>query len=152
MPSPHIRSRTGNDLPACVRVLREVHEAVAYPLHWPADPAAWLTPETALGTWVATVDGQLAGHVVLAEQGEGARVERLYVDPAATGQGIGRMLLAQCVTAARDLGRELTLEVADNGNAAIGLYRRAGWIETGRGPATWGGDQVREVLYFSAPR
>lgn len=151
MSSVVIRPRVDDDLPTCVEILRKVHEAVAYPLNWPDDPTAWIRPDDALGIWVATTYGRIAGHVALTPYGEGTRVERLYVDPAATGQGLGRELLGQCIIAARELGRELTLEVADNGDAAIALYRRAGWRETGRGPAAWGGDRVREVVYFSAP-
>ncbi|WP_328988769.1 GNAT family N-acetyltransferase [Kribbella sp. NBC_01245] len=151
MSSVLIRPRVDDDLPACVEILRKVHDTAAYPLNWPNDPTAWITPDDALGIWVATADGQIAGHVALAAYGEGTRVERLYVDPAATGRGLGRELLGHCVINARELGRELTLEVADNGDSAIALYRRAGWRETGRGPVAWGGDRVREVVYFTAP-
>ncbi|MEU4608224.1 hypothetical protein AB0F43_35015 [Kribbella sp. NPDC023972] len=43
------------------------------------------------------------------------------------------------------------MEVADNCHAAIGLYRRAGWRETGRSPIDWGGGQASAVLHFEPP-
>lgn len=146
-----IRERCDEDLSACVGLLRAVHEQAGYPINWPADPALWLTPESALGCWVAVDGGRVVGHVVLTGVGERAEVERLFVDPAATGRGIGRQLLDHCVTVAAELGRELSLEVVDNRGAAEHLYRRAGWTETGRTPIDWGGDHATELIRFRAP-
>lgn len=137
----------------CVELLRSVHERAGYPINWPADPELWLTPEAALGCWVAVTGvGRVAGHVVLTEAGDGAEVERLFVDPAAARQGIGRQLLDHCVKTAVELGRPLSLEVVDNRGAAVHLYRRAGWLEAGRTPIDWGGDQASELIRFTAPR
>ena len=146
-----IREREDADLAVCVRLLRDVHEQAGYPINWPADPPAWLTPENALGCWVAESDGQVVGHVVLTAAGDGAEVERLFVDPKATRQGIGRRLLDHCVTTAAGLGRKLALEVVDNRGAAITVYRRAGWLETRRTPIDWGGDAASELIRFEAP-
>jgi ribosomal protein S18 acetylase RimI-like enzyme len=103
----------------------------------------------------------VVGHVVLTTvidpavddqpQVERLEVERLYVDPRATGRGIGRQLLAHCVTTAADAGRTLSLEVVDNRGAAVHLYRRAGWTETGRTPIDWGGTHATELIRFNAP-
>jgi len=84
--------------------------------------------------------------------GGGAEVERLFVDPTATRQGVGRQLLDHCVQTAAELGRPLSLEVVGNRGAAERLYRRAGWLETGRTPIDWGGDHATELIRFSAPR
>jgi [ribosomal protein S18]-alanine N-acetyltransferase len=146
-----IRERGDGDLEACVRLLREVHEQSGYPINWPADPARWLTPQAALGCWAALSDGQVVGHVVLTAVADRAEVERLFVDPSATGKGIGRQLLEHCVRTAACLGRTLSLEVVDNGGAAVHLYRRAGWLETGRTPIDWGGGQASELIRFEAP-
>ncbi|GAA3142178.1 GNAT superfamily N-acetyltransferase [Kribbella aluminosa] len=176
-----IRERRDEDLSVCVELLRAVHEQAGYPVNWPADPGLWLTPEAALGCWVAVDGERVVGHVVLTGVDEpagvgmggderagvelggderagvgmgGARraeVERLFVDPAATGRGTGRQLLDHCVTVAAGLGRELSLEVVDNRGAAERLYRRAGWTETGRTPIDWGGVHATELIRFSAP-
>ncbi|MER7248302.1 GNAT family N-acetyltransferase [Kribbella sp. NPDC000426] len=146
-----IRDRRDSDLPVCIEILRDVHEQAGYPINWPADPARWLTPEQALGIWVVVDGDQVVGHVVLTAAGPGAEVERLFVDPKATGRGLGRQLLQQCVTAAAALGRDLSLEVVDNRGAAVHLYRRAGWLETGRTPIDWGGEHATELIRFTAP-
>jgi GNAT superfamily N-acetyltransferase len=128
-----------------------VHEQAAYPINWPADPRAWLTPENRLGCWVAVSDERVVGHVVLTAVGDSAEVERLFVDPRATRQGIGRQLLDRCVTTAAELGRELSLEVVDNRGAAVHVYRRAGWREAGRTPIDWAGGHASELIRFLAP-
>ncbi|WP_460660322.1 GNAT family N-acetyltransferase [Kribbella swartbergensis] len=149
-----IRERVEDDLGICVGLLRDVHELAGYPVNWPADPRRWLTPEEGLGCWVAVADGRVVGHAALTADGEdAAQVERLFVDPKATRAGVGRRLLEHCVTTAAGLGRELSLDVVDKPeSAAIALYRRAGWRETGRTPIDWGGDQASAVLRFEPPR
>jgi [ribosomal protein S18]-alanine N-acetyltransferase len=136
-----------------VGMLRDVHELAGYPVNWPADPGAWLTPVKGLGCWVAVADGRVVGHVALTADGpDGAQVERLFVDPKSTGAGIGRRLLEHCVAAAAELGRKVSLEVVDKpGAAAIALYRRAGWREVGRTPIDWGGDHASHLLHFEPP-
>ncbi|WP_337590369.1 GNAT family N-acetyltransferase [Kribbella sindirgiensis] len=146
-----IRVRGDGDLGVCVELLRGVHERAGYPINWPAEPARWLTPEAALGCWVAVSGGRVVGHVVLTGVGDGAEVERLFVDPEAMGQGIGRRLLEHCVTTAAGLGRALALEVVDNRGAAVHLYRRAGWREVRRTAIDWGGEHASELIRFVAP-
>jgi len=150
-----LRERHDEDLPVCVDLLRAVHERAGYPINWPADPALWLTPGAALRSWVVVTDagagGRVVGHVVLTAVGDGAEVERLFVDPEAMGQGIGRRLLEHCVTTAAGLGRTLALEVVDNRGAAVHLYRRAGWREVRRTAIDWGGEHASELIRFVAP-
>ncbi|HET6987320.1 MAG TPA: GNAT family N-acetyltransferase [Kribbella sp.] len=147
-----IRERADDDLDVCVGLLRDVHEVAGYPINWPADARRWLTPDDGLGCWVAVADGRVVGHVALTATGDdGASVERLFVDPKATRAGIGRQLLEHCVTTSAELRRKLSLEVVDNRGAAVTLYRRAGWRETGRTPIDWGGVQASAVIHFEGP-
>jgi ribosomal protein S18 acetylase RimI-like enzyme len=64
-----------------------------------------------------------------------ADLEKVAVDPAAQGRGVGRALVAALVDDARSAGIEvLTLDArGDNGNA-LHLYRSLGFIEYGRLP------------------
>ncbi|GAA1566320.1 GNAT family N-acetyltransferase [Kribbella sancticallisti] len=146
-----IRTRTDADFVDCVVLLRDVHESAGYPVNWPADPKDWLTPPDALGCWVVTVDGEVAGHVAVGAEDGRAFVERLFVDPQRGGRGLGRQLLDHAVEVAASEGLPLELEVADNCEAAIRLYAGAGWKELGRTPIDWGGDQASAVIHFSAP-
>ncbi|MDX6283356.1 MAG: [ribosomal protein S18]-alanine N-acetyltransferase, partial [Kribbellaceae bacterium] len=107
-----IRLRTATDLDDCVQLLAEVHKTAGYPVNWPADPGGWLSPEEALGCWVLTLDGELAGHlIVTAEGADAALVERLFVDPRRTRAGLGRQLLEYAIDFAAEQGRRLTLDV-----------------------------------------
>ncbi|WP_432945046.1 GNAT family N-acetyltransferase [Kribbella sp. CA-253562] len=97
------------------------------------------------------MNAEVAGHLAVTRSNGTALVERLFVDPKHTGQGLGRKLLDHARHIAAEHQLDLTLEVADNCTAAIALYRRAGWRETARTPIEWGGDQASAVISFSAP-
>lgn len=83
--------------------------------------------------FVARVDGQAVGcgGIRPLERGVG-EVKRMYVVPAARGQGISRRLLQQIELTALDMGYErVRLETGTKQTAAIGLYESAGYH---RGP------------------
>lgn len=57
-----------------------------------------------------------------------AEAKRMYVEPDYRGKGVGRAVLAGLEAAARQLGvRRLVLETGVYQQAAISLYRRAGF-------------------------
>lgn len=57
-----------------------------------------------------------------------AELKRMYVAPSARGQGIGRALLSALEQEARTLGAvRLVLETGTRQEAALALYRRAGF-------------------------
>jgi len=59
----------------------------------------------------------------------------LGVSPAVRRQGAGRALMDDLIARARALGvRALTLEVADDNVAALGLYANLGFTRVGRRP------------------
>ena len=149
---PQLRTRTEADLDRCIEFLRTVHDKAGYPINWPDDPQGWLTPPDAVGCWVITVDDRVVGHVAVTRGAPGqALVERLFVDPAETGAGLGRRLLDHCLTVAAENDLDLSLEVADNCHAAIALYERAGWRETRRTPISWGGAAASVLIGFAPP-
>ncbi len=80
---------------------------------------------------VETDDGFILMRVVADE----AEVLTLAVRPDARGRGEGARLVAQGLDQAGMLGAgRVFLEVADDNDPAIAVYRRAGFVEAGRRP------------------
>ncbi|WP_174248283.1 GNAT family N-acetyltransferase [Streptomyces hoynatensis] len=169
-PSPRLRHRADGDLDACVRLLAEVHERDGYPVYWPDRPGTWLSPPAQFSAWVAEWDGRIVGHVGLARSGAddaapgvwsaragvgseaAAVVNRLFVAPSARGHGIGALLMARAVTAARDRGLHPVLDVLASGTAATALYERLGWHLLATVERQWRpGHKVALRCYAAAP-
>lgn len=84
---------------------------------------------------IAERDGAIVGAalVLVRRTSDIARLYSIAVDPAASGLGIGRALLAASEHEARRKGRaRLRLEVHVRNDRAIALYRTAGYREFGR--------------------
>lgn len=154
VPDLLIAPRHPAHLDRAVEALRLVHEKDHYPLVWPDDPRAWLTPDSTLGAWVALSDGVVVGHVMLVDgctvehadrlaEAAGvplaglAGVSRLFVTPAARGTGIAAALLERVEDTPTRRGRRLALDVVDDGGPAVRLYERLGWTRVAQGPSTW---------------
>jgi ribosomal protein S18 acetylase RimI-like enzyme/predicted double-glycine peptidase len=85
--------------------------------------------------WIAEEGGKVLGDaVVLYRQGfHSARLYSIVVSPKARGKGIGAKLLTYCETAAKERGCiTLRLEVREDNDAAIRLYRSRGYDLTAR--------------------
>jgi ribosomal-protein-alanine N-acetyltransferase len=68
-------------------------------------------------------------------------IENVVVESRKRRQGIGAALILAVMDAARERSAEkLLLEVRESNHAARGLYRKIGFVETGRRPN-----------YYSAP-
>ncbi|MGW2095097.1 GNAT family N-acetyltransferase [Promicromonospora sukumoe] len=156
MPDLMIAQRHTAHLDRVAVALRQVHESDGYPMVWPEDPVAWLTPEGSIGAWVALSDGAVVGHVMLVaadgvEQVDRlaecagvsvaglAAVSRLFVTPKARGSRIATALLERVEDAPTRRGRRLVLDVVDDGGPAVRLYDRLGWRRVAEGPAGWAG-------------
>jgi len=156
-----IRVRTAADLPACVGLLRQVHERDRYPLDWPADPVAFLTPADELVTWVATRDAVVVGQVMLADAPAGLAeaisidaqglvlLRQLFVAPVARGQRLGSRLLDVATAEAAARGRRAALEVLSINVDAIALYERAGWTAVGRTTPHWVPNGMHAVVFLA---
>lgn len=151
--------------------LRVVHEHDGYPVVWPVDPAAWLTPACTLAAWVALAGHAVVGHallvagerVVFADRLAAAAavplaglagVSRLFVVPSARRSRAATALLDHVGADAAECGLRLALDTVDDGGAAIRLYERLGWERVAEGLADWTWPDGRRPLLaaFLAPQ
>lgn len=58
----------------------------------------------------------------------GAHIDSLFIHPKQRGRGLGTMMLDH----ARQISSDLTVDVNEQNEQAVGFYRRVGFIETGR--------------------
>jgi ribosomal protein S18 acetylase RimI-like enzyme len=153
------------DLPAALAVWRAANEArgklpdearVARVSAKLAGPAAVVVVAIASGEGDTPAGGEVAGDVAgmaLAEPGraeDGAgellptlwHVSMVFVDPARWGRRIGELLLAEVAARAARAGvRRLGLWTGERNERAQRLYRRAGFVPTGR-VREHGGEQI----------
>jgi GNAT superfamily N-acetyltransferase len=133
----------------------------------PDDLWSFLSHPSALGIWVAELEGRIVGHVALhassmpgvvalASESLGVPPERLgvvarlMVSPLARRMGIGQLLLEWATREA--LERELwpVLDVVTDHAAGIALYERAGWRKTGVVTSELStGKSFDEIVYLS---
>ncbi|MFC1438626.1 N-acetyltransferase [Streptacidiphilus sp. N1-10] len=108
------------------------------------------------GLRAAYVDGQLVGlgywlRYARPTHRPHADLEKLAVDAAAHGRGIGRALTAALIADAREAGIEvLTLDARGDNSNALHLYRSLGFTEYGRLPdfVAVGTRRFDKVLYL----
>ena len=97
--------------------------------------------------WIAEMDGENVGSIMLAKESEEvARIRLLLVDPKARGLGLGRHLTDECVHFARDAGyRRMTLWTHSVLTAARHIYQQAGFTLTrSEQHQSWGRPVVSE--------
>lgn len=166
------RARRSDDSDVCIALMADVHAVDSYPLHWPDDPRAWLTPNGLLVAWVAEYEHRLIGHVALrsatgvsaasAAVWSGATglppdqiavIARLLVAPDARGHGVGAALLDEACAEGRSRGLWPVLDVIDHNRSAIALYERKGWRRVASVPAMWAQTSSGQPLlhYYIAP-
>ena len=143
MTEPTIRPATEADLPAINAIYnREVLEGLAtWELDpWPAERRlAWFRArDEQEPVLVAELDGQLVGFTYLTRYRgrRGYRFTRentVFVHPDYQRRGLGRLLLAAIIQAARDLNlRTLVAFIDDDNTGSIQLHRALGYEQTGR--------------------
>ena len=94
-----------------------------------ADPSELRPPG---GAWVvAYIDGRPVGCGGLkALDSETAEIRRVFLDQSARGRGIGRWLLQELESRARQLGyQRLRLTTGDRQPEALGLFQAAGYLD-----------------------
>ncbi|MEQ8652660.1 MAG: GNAT family N-acetyltransferase [Kiloniellales bacterium] len=129
-----IRPAQPSDAAALSACMRRAYARYAERLSDLPDVAGGLAEEIEQHcVWVAEQDGSLLGGLVLVLEEERARLANLAVDPAASGQGLGRRLIETAEMACRARGLthlHLTTHRAMPENQD--LYRHLGWEESGR--------------------
>jgi GNAT superfamily N-acetyltransferase len=138
-----IRTATGNDLDAVVRVGHRTwlatYEPIAGPDYVAMGLAKWWTtdaiiPSIRVGrTLVAEQDGEVVAMAAYGTQGEDLVLWKLYVLPEHHGHGIGRRLLASVVDRALELGHtRLVVSHTDGNEQGNRFYERNGFRFTER--------------------
>ena len=97
--------------------------------------------------WIAEIDGENVGAVMLADDGDGvARVRLLLVEPKARGLGIGARLIDELIRFARGAGyRKITLWTHSVLTAARHIYQEAGFkLMRSEEHQSWGQPVVSE--------
>ncbi len=97
--------------------------------------------------WIAESSGQRLGSIFCVSQDEHTAKLRLFLlVPEARGQGLGKRLLATCMSFARQTGYcEMVLWTHESHRAACGLYRSTGWELIGSKPVhSFGVDLVEQ--------
>ncbi|MTV27231.1 ribosomal-protein-alanine N-acetyltransferase [Nitriliruptoraceae bacterium ZYF776] len=125
-------------------------ERDSFPRPWSAETFAAELARDDRRYLVGRVDGRAVGFAGVADLAGDAHVMSLAVAPAARGRGHARVLLAALLAAARDELRahRATLEVRESNLAARTLYRRAGFVESGRRPGYYGDDGEAAVVLW----
>jgi DNA-binding MarR family transcriptional regulator/GNAT superfamily N-acetyltransferase len=79
--------------------------------------------------WIAERGGLNVGSAMIVDGGDGiAKLRLLYVDKAARGLGLGKLLVDECISFSRRKGyRQLSLWTNDVLEAARGIYLKAGF-------------------------
>lgn len=145
-----VRARSEDDLEACERLARAVHELDGYPVFVPDDDfRAFVAAPAALGAWVAEADAGIIGHIALhsttslpivgllrsrlgVSASEVGVVARLMVAPSMRRRGVARTLLDVATADAWCRGLVPILDVVPRHEAAIALYESAGWSQLGQ--------------------
>lgn len=92
-------------------------------------PGKYVPPDGAL--FIAKWSGEAAGCIALRRFDESrCELKRLYVRPAFHGFGLGRMLVDQAISTAREIGyAAMLLDTKDTLEHAIVLYKTLGFVE-----------------------
>jgi ribosomal-protein-alanine N-acetyltransferase len=143
-----IRPMTPDDVPAVTEIDR-----LSNPLAW-SEPliADELARQTSRYLVLVSAGGSVEGFVgIWLVVGE-AHITMIAVRPELRRHGFGEALLVAAIRLARDEHQEVvTLEVRRSNKAAIGLYRKYGFVEVGVRRAYYDDNREDALIYTSPP-
>lgn len=127
--NPTIRRMTVEDVPAVVAL-----DQKSFSLPWPERSFRFeLTDNPASRCWVADLDGNVIGMVVVWLIVDEAHVATLATHPDFRRQGIGKRLLSHALlNLIQEGARSSFLEVRESNIPAQEMYRKFGYEESGR--------------------
>jgi ribosomal-protein-alanine N-acetyltransferase len=109
-------------------------DQASFSLPWPPRSFRFeLTDNPASRCWVAEADGRVAAMLVGWLIVDEIHIATIATHPDFRRQGIGQRLLAHTLQAAMDEGAISSfLEVRESNDAALEMYRKFGYVESGR--------------------
>ena len=124
-----LRKMTLDDLEQVVAI-----DQVSFSLPWPARSFQFeLTDNPASRCWVAELNGRVVGMVVAWLIVDEIHIATIAIHPDFRKQGFGEKLLSHTLQSAKTEGAVNSfLEVRENNDAAIIMYRKFGYVESGR--------------------
>lgn len=126
---PVVRPLRRDDLDAVIDI-----ETAAYPFPWTRGIFAECL-RVGYGCYGVSLDGVLAGYVILNWAAGESHLLNLCVAPGRQGQGLGALLLGRAIERAQAAGcGSMILEVRPSNPAAAAMYRRRGFRVIGRRP------------------
>jgi ribosomal-protein-alanine N-acetyltransferase len=125
----NIRKMTAEDVPAVVDL-----DQKSFSLPWPERSFRFeVTDNPASRCWVAEIEGQVVGMIVVWLIVDEAHVATLATHPGFRRRGIGQKLLAHALRQMIEEGAQSSfLEVRESNLAAQEMYRKFGYEVTGR--------------------
>jgi [ribosomal protein S18]-alanine N-acetyltransferase len=127
--SYNIRKMILDDLEQVIAI-----DQVSFSLPWPARSFQFeLTDNPASRCWVADQNGRIIGMLVAWLIVDEIHIATIATHPDFRRQGIGGKLLLHTLKSAKEEGAVTSLlEVRENNDIALEMYRRFGYLESGR--------------------
>lgn len=166
-----LRPRRPEDSDGLAAILEEQRPTSRYPFLWPLPMPVkdFIYRDSDASSWVAELDGRLAGHVSVGtvtdddygrvftealgvEAGRLRTISALFTSTDARGHGVGSTLLTLAEGFILERGLIPVLDVLPAHATALALYRRRGWHEVARNRPSWLPDAAPDVIYMALSR
>ena len=143
-----IRKMTLDDLEQVIAI-----DQVSFSLPWPPRSFQFeLTDNPASRSWVAEVGGRVAAMLVAWLIVDEIHIATIATHPDFRKQGIGEKLLSFTLQSAKDEGAVTSfLEVREGNSAALMMYHKFGYVESGRREGYYKDNGEDAILMTLAP-